>query len=996
MLKKIRNESDIPEISLDSKESLKKINAFDQISENSLNYIWENGKVIDFKEGWPISHQDQVGSNVYFILNGIARLIGRDNDEKITTICKLYAGDCVGLASIVRGEGCEEVSASTELRVFSLRDDQILNLYNKESKFKSWCNKTIFPSEIAFFANKFVENYNKESNLMDIYSELNIQNKVKIINNENFKTNEEIIFVGSKNIEKIKIGELITKQINISNILETDPRYICIKETDFNQLKSTKSQKTINTSPDLITNNIEKTTTFSIDLPEKSSLIVENYYQKTKNKIISGEGQVQVTLACLKMLTDRLNMPFRKDTIEKILKEEYRKNNNISSQVLSGILSIMGLYTSILKIPKKLGTRVPNPSIIVWKNSFALVERTDSKGLFLSYPEEGEILIKPEELDNAFNENIEIITVEKSSITPNKKFSFQWFLPSIKRYKSSLLLVLLSSFIVQLFGLANPLLIQVIIDKVITQRSLDTLQVLGIALVFVTFLGGILGSLRTFLFTETTNRIDTRLASEVIDHLLRVPLKYFDRRPVGELGSRVSELEKIREFLTGQALTTLLDAVFSVIYIVVMVLYSWKLTFIALAVVPIQIGLTLLGAPLIRSQIRGVANQNAMTQSHLVEILTGIQTVKAQNIETVSRWKWQDLYSKYISKSFERTITGTTLGQTSQVLQQLSQLLVLWVGASMVLGGLLSLGQLIAFRIISSYVTQPLLRLSSIWQNIQELRVSFERLADIIDTPEESDEKDKNNITLPSIIGNIEFRDVTFSFTKGASQILKRINLQVNSSEFIGIAGQSGSGKSTLMKLLPRLYNLDSGKIIIDEYDISKVELYSLRKQIGIVPQEPLLFSGSVSENIGITDPNVGENEIVKAAKIANAHDFIMDLPDGYSTDVGERGSRLSGGQRQRIAIARTLVTKPKLLIMDEATSALDYDSERKVCENLKKNCKDVTVFFITHRLSTIKNADRIIMMSDGSISEIGTHNDLMKMMGRYYALYRQQEANSD
>jgi len=625
-----------------------------------------------------------------------------------------------------------------------------------------------------------------------------------------------------------------------------------------------------------------------------------------------------------------------------------------------------------------------------------LCRKSNIEGISIASPREGLIEIKKDNLTNAFPNGIELIMVEKNEYTPEKNFGVEWFWPVLNKYKGVLIQVLAASFVVQLFGLANPLLIQVIIDKVINQRSLETLQVLGFALIVVTILGGVLSSLRTYLFTETTNRIDMRLGAEVIDRLLRLPLNYFDKRPVGELGSRIAELEKIRNFLTGQALTSILDAGFSIIYIIVMVLYSWLLTFIALGVVPIQVILTLIGTPLIRRQIRETAKQNAKTQSHLVEVLTGVQTVKAQNVETVSRWKWQELYSQYISRTFEKTITGTTLNQISQVLQQLSQLLVLWIGAGLVLNGKLTLGQLIAFRIISGYVTQPLLRLSTIWQNIQELRVSFERLADIIDTPEESDEKDKNKISLPSIIGNIEFKDVTFRFAKGSSEILKRINLKVNCSEFIGIAGQSGSGKSTLMKLLPRLYSLDSGKILIDEYDISKVELYSLRKQIGIVPQEPLLFSGSVSENIGITDPNVGEKEIINAAKIANAHDFIMDLPDGYSTDVGERGSRLSGGQRQRIAIARTLVTKPKLLIMDEATSALDYDSERKVCENLKKSCKDVTVFFITHRLSTIKNADKIIMMSDGSISEFGPHNDLMKMMGRYYALYRQQEANSD
>jgi len=480
----------------------------------------------------------------------------------------------------------------------------------------------------------------------------------------------------------------------------------------------------------------------------------------------------------------------------------------------------------------------------------------------------------------------------------------------------------------------------------------------------------------------------------VVDHLLRLPLGYFDRRPVGELGTRIAELEKIRNFLTGQALMTLLDAAFSVIYIIVMALYSWLLTIIALGVLPIQIALTLLGAPLFRRQYRQSAEENARTQSHLVEVLTGIQTVKAQNVEMVSRWKWQDFYSKYIARTFEKTITGTFLNETSQVLQKLSQLLVLWVGASLVLKGELTLGQLIAFRIISGYVTQPLLRLSSIWQNIQELQVSFERLADVVDTPEESSEADKANIPLPPVHGDVEFENVSFSFSPGSPEVLKNVDLHIPQGTFVGVVGQSGSGKSTLMKLLPRLYSPNKGRILVDRYDIDKVELYSLRRQIGIVPQDPLLFSGTISENIALTNPEAPSDSIVQAARTAAAHDFIMQLPNGYSTAVGERGASLSGGQRQRIAIARTLLSNPRLLVMDEATSALDYDTERQVCDNLKDSLKDSTVFFITHRLSTIRRADQIVMMHQGAIVETGTHEELMELKGRYYALYRQQEAS--
>ena len=515
---------------------------------------------------------------------------------------------------------------------------------------------------------------------------------------------------------------------------------------------------------------------------------------------------------------------------------------------------------------------------------------------------------------------------------------------------------------------------------------------MGIALILVTLLEGILGSLKTFLFTDTTNRIDQKLGSEVIDHLLRLPLNYFDKRPVGELSSRISELEKIRNFLTGQAMSTILDALFSIIYIVVMFFYSAILTMVALAVIPIQIAITFIGAPLFRRQYRRTAEENAKTQSHLVEILSGVQTVKAQNAEVVSRWKWQDLYSNYISRTFEQTITGTVLIQLSQVLQKVSQLLVLWVGAKLVLDGYLSLGQLIAFRIISGYVTQPVLRLSTIWQNIQELKISFERLADVLETPQESNDVDKDKIPLPEVQGNVRFENVSFSFRKTGPRILDNLDLKVEKGQFVGIVGQSGSGKSTLMKLLPRLYAPDEGKIFIDDIDIDKVELYSLRSQIGVVPQEPLLFSGTINHNISLTQPEATSEEIINAAKIADAHDFIMKLPDGYSSQIGERATTLSGGQRQRIAIARTILGNPRILIMDEATSALDYKTEKAVCDNLANSLSDKTLFFITHRLSTVRYADLIILMDNGRISEMGKHDDLMNKKGEYFELFCQQQ----
>ena len=389
------------------------------------------------------------------------------------------------------------------------------------------------------------------------------------------------------------------------------------------------------------------------ELPPVSSFSPERNVVDRLN-FIKANGPVKETLACFQMLAQLMELPFRRDSIEKVLEDNLRRGLTPNLQLCGQLAVSLGLHVMGARVPAAAGTRLQVPSMVPWRGGFALVIASSERGLELASPKEGMLTLAPDDLAEQFPEGIELLLMERCNTTPDQKFGPGWFWPALNRYRGVLIQVLAASFVVQLFTLANPLLIQVIIDKVINQRSLDTLQVLGVALVVVTILEGVLSSLKTFLFAETTNRIDQRLGAEVIDHLLRLPLDYFDRRPVGELGTRIAELEKIRNFLTGQALTTILDAAFSVIYIAVMLIYSWLLTLIALSVLPIQIGLTVVGAPLFRRQFRAAAEENAKTQSHLVEVLTGIQTVKAQNVEMVSRWRWQKFYSQFISRTLRK------------------------------------------------------------------------------------------------------------------------------------------------------------------------------------------------------------------------------------------------------------------------------------------------------------------------------------------------------
>ena len=973
--------------------------AFQELSSEGAQLLQQSTRVLRFELGQQMAAPESIPANILILLQGQARLVSRHHG-RLTTVGKFGPGSVIGAASLLCGQACENVVASQETTACAVSDEVWTQLYASEPSFRQWCDRQVWPQELLQLIEALRQNSPDSTTSPVQLLEHGLAAAAHCAPEQEaidaVLASGKSIFLSSNAADQA-IGRTIRSADECPAGQPFTPRLIALPQEFLDEVQASVALVPTEVVEEGAAE--DKGLLAFGEVTDAEALPPVSQYSPERNvvdslRLIRGEGPLQETLACFQMLAQLLKLPFRRDSIEKVLQDNLRRGLTPNLQLCGQLAASLGLHVMAAKVPAAAGTRLQVPSMVPWAGGFALVVASNERGLKLASPGAGMVSLSPDDLEESFPEGIELLLMERSNATPDQKFGPGWFWPALKRYRGVLTQVLAASFVVQLFTLANPLLIQVIIDKVISQRSLDTLQVLGIALVVVTILEGVLGSLKTFLFAETTNRIDQRLGAEVIDHLLRLPLGYFDRRPVGELGTRVAELEKIRNFLTGQALTTILDAAFSVIYIMVMVVYSWLLTLIALSVLPIQVGLTVLGAPLFRRQFRAAAEENAKTQSHLVEVLTGIQTVKAQNVEMVSRWRWQEFYSAYIAKTFEKTITGTALTQTSQVLQKISQLMVLWIGASLVLKGDLTLGQLIAFRIISGYVTQPLLRLSTIWQNIQELRVSFERLADVIDTPEESDEVDKSKVMLPPLQGTVAFENLSFRFRPGQPEVLKDVNLEIPSGTFVGIVGQSGSGKSTLMKLLPRLYEPGEGRILIDGYDIAKVELYSLRRQIGIVPQDPLLFSGTVSENIALTNPEASSEEIIRAARLANAHDFIMDLPSGYSTPVGERGAALSGGQRQRVAIARTLLSNPKLLVMDEATSALDYETERKVCDNLLENLKDQTVFFITHRLSTIRQADLIVMLHQGAVVEVGTHDQLMQHRGRYYALYRQQDSN--
>lgn len=982
---------------------------FDRLSETALTDLVAKCQLLGYRTGQPIFEREKMPTQVAIIYQGQARLLGFDQrSQRHVSLRLVQSQEILGWAGLLRGVPCETAIASTEVIAIVLSAEDFLSVLEKQPTFGEAFREHCSLSEVfELLSLELQRQADGTSNLKELTVQAWQDATVVNLPNGNQKTPElvkqleadRIWLVSSGILGDFPTGSRFSADNAAKSLKVEGPRgarLVGFREPppppppgkpdngDGIETEGTEIKPPITPPGIPITDAPPRP-------PEPPTDPKDARYP-----IFRGRGQIDSPLACFQMLSKYYGMKFRREIIRKVLENQLKTAGSISMQACGAIAQSMGLTPQLAQVPADAINRIKAPAMIKWQDSFAILYSITEQELVMATPEQGLMRKRLPQFKEIWGEAGEVLLLQApQQLDQKEQFSFWWFVPALMEHKTVFIEVLLSSFFVQLFGLANPLISQVIIDKVLGQRSIDTLDILGVFLLGVALFEGLLNGLRTFLFIDTSNRIDVKLSAEVIDHLLRLPQNYFDNRRVGDLVYKFSMMGQIREFMTGTALTVVLDAVFSVVYVAVMISYSIQLTFVSLAVVPILALMIILINPLVLRLIKQRNMRFSDAQSYLVEVVSGIQTVKAQNIELKSRWEWSGRYAKYITASFKTILTGTTAGTISSFLNQVGNLAQLWVGAYLVLKNEITLGQLIAFRIISGNVTGSLLRFVSVWQSFQEVSMSIDMLKDIIDTPTETSEEDRSNIPMPAIQGSVSYEEVSFRFLESGPLQLANVNLEFPPGSFVGIVGGSGSGKSTAMKLLQRLYAPLSGRIFIDGYDIAKVELYSLRSQLGVVLQDTLLFNCSVQENIALSNPDASTDEIVRAAKLAVAHDFIMSLPAGYNTIVGERGASLSGGQRQRLAIARTILQNPKLLILDEATSALDYHSERQVCNNLAEAFAGRTVFFITHRLTTIQNADVIIMMDQGSVVEQGTHKELMGLKGRYYCLFQQQEASN-
>ena len=708
-------------------------------------------------------------------------------------------------------------------------------------------------------------------------------------------------------------------------------------------------------------------------------------------------GPRAIAIALCTALADYFGLPLNRDTLAQLVDGVLERQDALNLVNLGQIMDTLGLRVTLNRVPTDRLARVPTPAALLQNGRIGLLDGVDADGQArLLEAELGALRVPCSELATHDGQLTELLLFERKADSKSAQFGWGWFRPYLAEHRRELVEVLLSSVVINVLRLVFPLGMMVLIMSVGPSGGMGSLFSIAAVMLLAIVVEALLKSLRTYIFADTANRVDREVKSTVLDHLIRLPQGFFDSRPVGRVVFYFNELDRLRDLLLGPNVLFAVDLAFVPLYLVVMLAVSPLLAVIQLAVVPVVLAIGLLANPAIKAQIGRSKAEAVRTYSFLTEAITGVQTIKAQNAELKTRWEFEDRYSRFLGEDFKLRVLSDSNANLLAFVGQFADLLLLVIALWLIIEGDMNIGGLFAVRILGNYVTGPLSQLPAKWQQLllgtQALRI----VADVIDRPTEQSLSEAQAIPMPPLRGQVEFRNVSFRYRDQGPLNLESVNLTIPAGAFVGLVGGSGSGKSTLLKLLPRSYAPLEGSVLVDGLDISKLELYSLRRQIGVVPQESMLFDGTIRDNLLLVKPDATAAELIRATRIACAHDFIMELPRGYNTDVGERGAGLSGGQRQRIALARAVLQNPRMLILDEATSALDASTERQVCINLLEAFRGRTVFFITHRLATVRPADVIVLMDKGAIMELGSHADLIARQGWYYALHRSQSQEGE
>ncbi|WP_435236391.1 type I secretion system permease/ATPase [Psychromonas sp. PT13] len=681
---------------------------------------------------------------------------------------------------------------------------------------------------------------------------------------------------------------------------------------------------------------------------------------------------------------------FDKAISERALQHKLGLQEGVADQLdLCRCAAWVGLKARIETIEVERLEHLPMPALTQINGQYCVMLASRGEQVQLQRPISKQLINLPKKEWASLSDKKVILLAEKPANKSNIEFGFSWFIPSVIKHIKQAKSVLLVSLFIQFVALVTPLLFENVIDKVLVSRSLSSLQVLAIAMMALALFEPIFSYLRSWLFANLAGKLTAELNSRLYRHLLALPMSFFNQHQTGQITARVREMDKVRQFLSGSALSMLLDLLFIFVFIAVLFAYAPKLTWVVLGSLVLYFLFWIFVGPTLRARVNTHFERTADNSAFLNQAITGVETIKTSAVEPGFIKEWQLKLAVQLKAGFKARITSIWAQQGISLIQKVTAALLLWWGVKLVLTGDLTAGELVAFNMLAGQVTQPILRLAQIWQDFQHTLISLNRIGDILS--EETEAGAEGLASNPEVNGAISFKQVRFRYQSDAPEVISNLSFDIKPGEFIGITGSSGSGKSTVTKLLQRLYNPTSGEVYIDGLDLAIADPVELRRSMSIVLQESHLFSGTVTDNIRQCLPQASDEQVINAAKLAGAHQFVEQLAQGYNTQIGERGGSLSGGQKQRLALARALITNPKILVLDEATSALDYESEAAIISRLPEITKGRTVISIAHRLNTIRHCDRIFVIESGQISESGCHQVLLKGKEKYARLWASQ-----
>lgn len=1002
------------------KELLKSSVAFSVLCDEEIEHLADCFEFVEFTLGQAIVRAGDEGDAFYVVYSGRARVLGLDKSGEEVTVGTLNRGNGFGEQALLNNSvRSHTVRAAGEVCALRLAKEDFNDLLERQPALRPYFDKYI--SDIS------IRNFLKLSTALSPLSPNEIRELLAAMHQMEFSQNDAIIregetgnslFIlrsgaakvvkesqGERILTQFKPGDcfgesaLLNGQRHTASVYATEASSaFCLGKSDFDRLSAASPglQKCLRsnvTSPD-------STPADQVDQQDANHSLASDdsseapVYEPTRKRRFPSVLQLSETDCGAACLATVLRFYGKQVSVNKLRTLANIGRDGSSLQSIAEAAEAVGFYTRGLKTSFERLAKAELPAIAHWEGfHFVVVYELKRNSVTIADPAIGLKKVSRGEFEKKWTGFLLLLkpTIKIESIEESKS-TIGRFLPLLKPYGAVLFNIFLASFMLQFFGLSLPVFTQVIVDKVLVHNNVSMLNALLIGMILIAVFQTVTNALRYYLLVHTTRRLDTQMVVDFYRHILSLPMRYFEERKVGDILRRFNENARIRDFLTGRVLGVVLDSLLIFIYMGFMFYYSVKLTLISIAFIPGYIALTLVVRPIFQRQYREAFEKAAEADSQIVETVSGIGAIKSTATEMNLRWKLEGLIVKSLNLQFRSAISGMAVISTAHLWSTLNTIIVFWFAASLVIGGQLSIGQLVAFNVLVTNVTRPILSVVDLWREFQEIGIAFERLNDVFDAQPEETASNIDRMRLPRINGRIRFENVTFRYpTRPEKNALQNVTLDVTPGQTVALVGRSGAGKTTFANLLLRLYEPNDGRVLIDGHDLRHVSLGSLRSQIGVVAQDVFLFSGTIRDNIALIDADAPLEQVVEAATMAGAHDFISELPLGYETKIGERGQSLSGGQKQRIAIARALFRRPRILIFDEATSALDTESEGAIQKNLDQILKDRTTFIIAHRLSTVRNADVIVVLDRGTIREVGNHQSLMDQRGLYFYLNSQQ-----